>query len=212
MNIYTRSYVVVKSQQQETIRTELIPGHRGNLDVDELVMFIDGNPSKQRQNSSLLNSTDASKAKLNTLNDSSSNKTAPRKKSRKTTKSLQQSISVTDDHENETSTSVTLNQSHSETNYVDDENNLTKHSIVDITNQLLEDRTVSTANNNEYRSDITNTTPVPMTVRKMLFIFHFKMIFISCRTVSVHYRIGLSKLVIYLRQTTIAIRFICHLR
>ncbi|CAF1236964.1 unnamed protein product [Adineta ricciae] len=152
-----------QSQQQETIRTELIPGHRGNLDVDELVMFIDGNPSKRGQNSSSLNSTDANKPKLNTLNDSNSNKTAPRKKSRKTTKSLQQPISVTDDYENEISTSVTFNQSHSEANYVDNESNLTTHSIVDITNQSLEDRTVSTTNNNEYRSDITNITAVAMT-------------------------------------------------
>ncbi|UJR22473.1 hypothetical protein I4U23_025527 [Adineta vaga] len=46
-------------QQQETIRTELIPGHRGDRDVDELVMFIDGeSSSKQRHNSVPLRITD----------------------------------------------------------------------------------------------------------------------------------------------------------
>ncbi|CAF0766941.1 unnamed protein product [Adineta ricciae] len=70
-------------QQQETIRTELIPGHRGDRDVDELVMFIDGNSStKQRQNSASLRSTDT-------------NSNTTRRKSRKSVKEA--FISTTDE-------------------------------------------------------------------------------------------------------------------
>jgi len=71
-----------KQLQQEVIRTEFIPGHRGDLDVDELVMFIDG---KAKGNHSL-------------SDPNGSNKTATRKKSRKPTKTL----SATDDQQDET--------------------------------------------------------------------------------------------------------------
>lgn len=80
-----------QAQQQEIIRTELIPGHRGDLDVDELVMFIDGD-------SVPLPSTDTNKSRVTT--DSTANKTSMKKKARKTSKSASSST-VIDDHEND---------------------------------------------------------------------------------------------------------------
>lgn len=92
-----------QAQQQEVIRTESIPGHRGDRDVDELVMFIDGNSSTS---SVPFRSTEPQKPRLanktssSVVTDSNSNKTATKKKSRKTSKSTSSSF-VPDDHEND---------------------------------------------------------------------------------------------------------------
>jgi hypothetical protein len=93
-----------QSQQQDIIRTELIPGHRGDRDVDELVMFIDGN-------SIPLSPTDTNKpriaSKMNSLNDSNSNKTLTRKKSRKSIKS---NSSVNDNENQDDQTNPSLSE------------------------------------------------------------------------------------------------------
>ncbi|CAF1048006.1 unnamed protein product [Adineta ricciae] len=105
-------------QQQETIRTELIPGHRGDRDVDELVMFIDGNSStKQRQNSASLRSTDT-------------NSNTTRRKSRKSVKEA--FVSTTDEtkasHVDEHIQSIS---------FVDEDQSATtaEHSVNNVTNE-----------------------------------------------------------------------------
>jgi hypothetical protein len=112
-------------QQQDIIRTELIPGHRGDRDVDELVMFIDGDSSsKQRQNSVPLRPA-----------DTNSNPTS-RRKSRKPIKILQdnehktspiddetQSISFIDEDDQPTTTTTTthsLNNNDNSSTYHDE--------------------------------------------------------------------------------------------
>ncbi len=112
-------------------------------------MFIDGNPSKQPQNSVSLRPADVNKprlsSKINSLNEPNSTKTSSRKKSRK-------SIKSTTDDENKASHYSTL---------VDQVNptTTTTHSIVDITNQSLEDQNTSTESHlNTIELDSTNTT------------------------------------------------------
>jgi hypothetical protein len=114
-------------------------------------MFIDGNSSKQIQNSVPLRLTDTNKprlsSKLNSLNDPNSNKTSSRKKSRKSTKS----ISSINDNENKT----TIDQDNQTTTTT------SSHSIVDITNQsLIEQQNISTEShlNPIDVIDSTNTT------------------------------------------------------
>ncbi|CAF3485326.1 unnamed protein product [Rotaria sordida] len=149
-----------QSQQQEIIRTELIPGHRGDRDVDELVMFIDGDSSKQRQNSTPLRPTDTNKprlsSKLNSLNDTNSNKTSSRKKSRKSMNILQQTISTTtNNNENQTSNYVTTNEQNIQSlNFIDEDNQTKTHTIIDITNQSLINKNISTDNNNDDESHL----------------------------------------------------------
>jgi hypothetical protein len=73
-------------QQQDVIRTELIPGHCGDRDVDELVMFIDGDRSKTVE------------TRINHSTDSNSQKAATsRRKTRKTSKLLSASDNQQDD-------------------------------------------------------------------------------------------------------------------
>ncbi|CAM4897640.1 unnamed protein product [Rotaria socialis] len=144
-----------QSQQQDIIRTELIPGHRGDLDVDELVMFIDGDSSKQRQNSIPLRPTDTNKprlsSKINALNDPNSNKTLSRKKSRKSINSLHETISSPNNNENKTSDySTTIDQNSQSINFINEDNQTKIHSISDITNQPLKDKNISTDTNNEF--------------------------------------------------------------
>ncbi|CAF3505310.1 unnamed protein product [Rotaria sp. Silwood1] len=153
-----------QSQQQEIIRTELIPGHRGDRDVDELVMFIDGDSSKQRQNSTPLRPTDTNKprlsSKINSINDTNSNKTSSRKKSRKSINSLQEIISTTNDNnnnnndntnnENQTSNYVTTTEQNIQSvNFIDEDNQTKTHTIIDITNQSLINKNISTDNHDE---------------------------------------------------------------
>ena len=111
--------MILQSQQQEIIRTELIPGHRGDLDVDELVMFIDGNlSSKTRQNSASLRPIDA-----NSNSNHSNNNNTARRKSRKSSKTHP-------DHLTKNSTNDDDTQS---LDYPDDENrtNTTTHSLTE---------------------------------------------------------------------------------
>ncbi|CAF2735418.1 unnamed protein product [Rotaria sp. Silwood2] len=148
-----------QSQQQEIIRTELIPGHRGDRDVDELVMFIDGDSSKQRQNSTPLRPTDTNKprlsSKINSVDDTNSNKTSSRKKSRKSINILQETISTTNDdnnnnNENQTSNYVTTSEQNIQSiNFIDEDNQTKTHTIIDITNQSLLNKNISTDNNDE---------------------------------------------------------------
>ncbi|CAF3831561.1 unnamed protein product [Rotaria sordida] len=128
-----------QSNQQEIIRTELIPGHRGDLDVDELVMFIDGNSTskqKQRHNSAPLRSTDTNKFKtISSLPDTNSNTTTTatninnntttsRRKSRKPIKIIQESIN---NNENKTSQ---IDEDIQSIEFIDDDDDLTTtHSI-----------------------------------------------------------------------------------
>ncbi|CAF1245321.1 unnamed protein product [Rotaria sordida] len=128
-----------QSNQQEIIRTELIPGHRGDLDVDELVMFIDGNSAskqKQRHNSAPLRSTDTNKFKtISSLPDTNSNTTTTatninnntitsRRKSRKPIKIIQESIN---NNENKTSQ---IDEDIQSIEFIDDDDDLTTtHSI-----------------------------------------------------------------------------------
>ncbi len=115
-------------------------------------MFIDGNPSKQPQNSVSLRPADVNKprlsSKINSLNEPNSTKTSSRKKSRKSIKS------TTDDDENKTSHYSTLIDQVNPTTTT-----TTTHSIVDITNQSLEDQNTSTESHlNTIELDSTNTT------------------------------------------------------
>ncbi|CAF1531426.1 unnamed protein product, partial [Adineta steineri] len=146
-----------QSQQQEIIRTELIPGHRGDRDVDELVMFIDGNTSKQRQNSSSLHSNDINKTKNNSLNnDSNSNKTTSRKKSRKSIKNLQQSLSsTTTNNENEISTEQSIQSE----NFIDKDNQTTHSSTINLTDQSS-DHTNIPKTNNSNNNDESHLNPI----------------------------------------------------
>ncbi|CAF3563913.1 unnamed protein product [Adineta steineri] len=146
-----------QSQQQEIIRTELIPGHRGDRDVDELVMFIDGNTSKQRQNSSSLHSNDINKTKHNSLNnDSNSNKTTSRKKSRKSIKNLQQSLSsTTTNNENEISTEQSIQSE----NFIDKDNQTTHSSTVNLTDQSSEHTNIPKTNNSN-NNDESHLNPI----------------------------------------------------
>ncbi|CAF1007234.1 unnamed protein product [Adineta steineri] len=145
-----------QSQQQEIIRTELIPGHRGDRDVDELVMFIDGNTSKQRQNSSSLHSNDINKTKNNSLNnDSNSNKTTSRKKSRKSIKNLQQSLSsTTTNNENEISTEQNIQSE----NFIDKDNQTT-HSTINLADQSSEHTNIPKINNSN-NNDESHLNPI----------------------------------------------------
>jgi len=123
-------------------------------------MFIDGNSSKQRQNSSSLHPTDTTKPKLNSLNDTNSNKTTSRKKSRKSIKTLQQSILSTNNNENGTSDYLT---SIEQNNFIN-EDNQTIHSIVDITNQSTGHRNISTDNNDDFHLNTIDGEPTKTTV------------------------------------------------
>ncbi|CAF5179629.1 unnamed protein product, partial [Rotaria magnacalcarata] len=113
-------------QQQEIIRTELIPGHRGDLDVDELVMFIDGNSTakqKQRHNSAPLRPTDTNKFKtISSLPDTNSNNNnsgTSRRKSRKPIKITQELVN---DNENKTSQ---IDEDIQSIDYIDDDDEIT---------------------------------------------------------------------------------------
>ncbi|CAF3849052.1 unnamed protein product [Rotaria magnacalcarata] len=141
-----------QSQQQDIIRTELIPGHRGDLDVDELVMFIDGDSSKQRKNSIPLRPTDTNKPGLSSkINDPNSNKTLSRKQSRKSISSLHETISSTNNNENKASAySTTIDQNSQSISFIKEDNQTKIHSISDITNQSLKDKNISTDTNNEF--------------------------------------------------------------
>jgi hypothetical protein len=119
-------------------------------------MFIDGNSSKQRQNSASSHPTDTNKPKLNSLNDTNSNKTTSRKKSRKSIKTLQQSILSTNNNENGTSDYLT---SIEQNNFINEDN-----PIVDITNQSTGHRNISTDNNEEFHLNTVDVEPTKTTV------------------------------------------------
>jgi hypothetical protein len=127
-------------------------------------MFIDGNSSKQRQNSASLHPTDTTKPKLNSLNDTNSNKTTSRKKSRKSIKTLQQSILSTNNNENGTSDYLTSIEQNAQSNNFINEDNQTIHSIVDITNQSTGHRNISTDNNDDFHLNTIDAEPTKTTV------------------------------------------------
>jgi hypothetical protein len=127
-------------------------------------MFIDGNSSKPssqpQQNSTLSNPTDSNKPRLtsktNFLDDPNSTKTSSGKKSRKSIKIVQQSISSTNNNENKTSdysTPIEHNDVHS-SNFINEHDQTTTHSIVDITNQSLQHRNVSTEDNESHLNTV----------------------------------------------------------
>jgi hypothetical protein len=115
-------------------------------------MFIDGNSSQQP--STILHPTDTTKPRLNSktnsLNDANSNKTSARKKSRKSIKNS------TNDDENKASDYLAPIEH--------DQTSTTTHSIVDITNQSLEHRNISTENNNESQLNTVNVNSTNTTV------------------------------------------------
>lgn len=118
LKISLQWFVRLQSQQQEIIRTELIPGHRGGLDVDELVMFIDGNLSaKTRQNSASVRPIDANS------NSNHSNNNTSRRKSRKSSKTHPDHLTKTSANDDDTQS----------LDYPDDENrtNTTTHSLTE---------------------------------------------------------------------------------
>ncbi|CAF4307412.1 unnamed protein product, partial [Rotaria sp. Silwood2] len=166
------------SQQQEIIRTELIPGHRGDRDVDELVMFIDGNSTskqKQRHNSAPLRPTDTNKFKtISSLPDTNSNTNnntiTSRRKSRKPIKIIQESIN---NNENKTSQ---IDEDIQSIDFIDDDDDITTTTTTtthSINNTYNEENTtnISLPNDDESHSntvDIDTTNDSNTTVSIIL--------------------------------------------
>jgi hypothetical protein len=116
-------------------------------------MFIDGDLTKQQQQNSIpLRITDTNKphlsSKTNQLFDTNSTKTSTRKKSRKSMKILQQPTSSINNNENKILNYTSpIEQS---IDFIDEDDEATAtHFIVDITNQSLRHRNVSSDNNDE---------------------------------------------------------------
>ncbi|CAF0874316.1 unnamed protein product [Adineta steineri] len=142
-------------QQQEIIRTELIPGHRGDRDVDELVMFIDGNSSSKQQQRH--NTT--APLRLTDTNSNNTTTTSTRRKSRKPIKILQES-SINNNNENKTSP---IDEDTQSIGFIDEDDETTSTATVTSTtthsldNKYNEQNTTNTSLSNDDEShSITN--------------------------------------------------------
>ena len=157
-------------------------------------MFIDGYSSKQRQNSTLLHSTNTNKPKLSSKihppNKINNIKTSSRKKNRRSNKILQQSKLSTNDDEDETSTYLASSEQDIQSiNFVNDINQTTTNPITDITNQSINHGTILIDNHDEPHVgtvDVKSTnTNVSIQARKFLFSYQKRIndIFFICLSV-----------------------------